>query len=73
MNGNNVRALRDALLTGGPAGFVTAYLAQHGFSSAEAAMVGMFIGGVVARAWRLARTRWPVLEQLLGAGGATYP
>lgn len=64
--GNNGKSLRDALLSGGPAGMITALLVQHGVDAVTAVATGTFCAGVITRAWRLLRTRYPVLGQIVG-------
>ena len=65
--GSNGKSVRDALLTGGPAGLITALLVQYaGMDAILATSLGIVAGGIVTRGWRLAREQWPVLGKLLG-------
>jgi len=61
---SNVKALRDGGLTGGTTALVAALLIEHGADEGLALVLGAAAGGVVARAYRSARDRWPWLARL---------
>jgi hypothetical protein len=61
---STLKAIRDGGITGGATALVSLLLVKHGIGAEEAAIVGMVVGGIVARVYRYARVRLPWLAEL---------
>lgn len=64
------KSVRDAVTAGGATSLAIALMLHFGVDAVVAGLIGPVAGGIVAGAYRIARRRWPALQEFdPGAAG----